>query len=371
MHVTIIGAGLGGLATAALLRQGGAEVTLVDRAEPGGRARTSTHAGALVNLGPHALYRGSRAIPVLHRLGATPIGGLVPAAGRVLRAGALHELPGAAASLWSTSVLSPTEKLRLGAWFAMPPPPGTVQKWLAPASPALRDLLSGLVRLSTYAHAPEQMSAQAAFAQLRRALAGVLYLDGGWQSLVDALLPLAGPVTRADVRSLPTGGPLVLAGPPSLARSLGIELPDLVEARVSCLDLVLDGLPVPENRFVLGLDEALYLSEHGHLAALGGTVLHAAQYLAPGETGDRATLERLLDRAQPGWRDHVRWSRFAPSLVASHRVDRPGEQVPMGPRPGVFLVGDYVGEAAMLADRVFDSAERVANALLARVRMAA
>ena len=38
MHVSIVGAGLGGLATAALLRRGGASVTLFDRAEPGGRA---------------------------------------------------------------------------------------------------------------------------------------------------------------------------------------------------------------------------------------------------------------------------------------------------------------------------------------------
>lgn len=370
MHVTIVGAGLGGLATAALLRQGGVDVTLLDRAEPGGRARSSTHAGAIVNLGPHALYRGSRAIPVLERLGLAPRGGVVPATGRVLRAGTLHDLPGSVASLWSTTALSASDKLRLGAWLARPPAPGTVASWLAPASPALRDLLSGLVRLSSYAHAPGVMSAPAAFAQLRRALSGVLYLDGGWQSLVDTLRLIAGPVTRATVEERPDG-PVVIAGPPALARSLGIDCPELVEARVSCLDLVLDGLPVAENRFVLGLDRPLYLSEHGGFAALGGTVLHAAEYLASGETGDRATLEQLLDLAQPGWRDRTRWSRFAPSLVASHRVDQPGERVPSEPVPGVFLVGDHVGEGAMLADRVFDSAERAADALLARARAAA
>ena len=372
MHVSIVGAGLGGLATAALLRKGGATVTLFDRAKPGGRARSSVHAGAVVNLGPHALYLRSTAIPVLRRLGVSPSGGVPPNAGKVLRGGQLHALPGGAISLLASGALDAGEKLRFPAWLAFAPKGGTVGEWLAPASPGVRDLLSGLVRVSSYAEAPSAYCAVAAHRQLLRAFGGVRYLHGGWQQLVDALLLLAGPVDAADVASVQgfPAGPVVIAGPPALAQKLGVALPTLVEARVASLDLVLERLPVPDARFVLGLDAPVYLSEHGSLAALGGTVLHVARYLAPEEDGAGALagLEALLDQAQPGWREVERWRRFAPALVASSRVDQPGEVIAglaqVDGRP-VHLVGDWVGEAGMLADRAFASAARAADAILA------
>lgn len=378
MHVSIVGAGLGGLTTAALLRQQGAAVTLYDHAAPGGLARSATHAGATVNLGPHALYRGSAALPVLRRLGITPKGGVAPAEGKVLRGGALHALPGGPGSFLASTALTTGEKLRIPAWMAMPPKGGTVEEWLAPAPDGVRDLLAGLVRVATYANAPEVFAAASAFAQVRRALAGVLYLDGGWQQLVDALIPLAGPIVREDVTDLGglSAGPVVLAGPPALARRFGVSVPEMTGARVACLDLVLERLPRPESRFVLGLDAPLYLSEHGSIAALGGTVVHVARYLAPGDGGAAALpeLEALMDQAQPGWRSLERWRRFAPTLTASHRVDRVGEtvsgEVEIGGRI-VHLVGDWVGEGAMLADRSFASAARAADALLASARMAA
>ncbi len=373
MHVSIVGAGLGGLATAALLRRGGASVTLFDRAEPGGRARASEHAGATVNLGPHALYLRSSAMAVLRRLGISPTGGVPPNAGMVLRGGQLHELPGAPLSFVRSGALTFAEKAVLPRWLALAPAAGLrVGEWLGGAPRGVRDLLSGLVRVSSYAEAPAEFDAATAHRQLLRAFGGVRYLDGGWPQLVRALLALAGPVQTldvADVASLPEGA-VVLAGPPALARGLGAAVPAFVEARVACLDLVLSSLPRPEARFVLGLDEPVYLSEHGSLARLGGTVVHVARYLAPGEPGGEALagLEALLDLAQPGWREAERWRRFAPSLVASHRVARPGEVVPSTVEIGgrtVHLVGDWVGEEAMLADRSFASAARAADALLA------
>jgi hypothetical protein len=378
MHVSIVGAGLGGLATAALLKQRGVQVTLLDRAHPGGRARSGLYAGARVNLGPHALYVRSGAASVLGRLGIVSTGGVPPTAGTVLRGGALHALPGGPLSYVQSGALTAGEKLRLPGWLAVAPTGGTVAEWLAPAPAGIRDLLSGLVRVSSYAEAPGHFAAPAAFRQLRRAFGGVRYLDGGWQQLVDALLALAGPAVQqevVDLRALPPG-PVVVAGPPSLPRALGVPVTAMVQARAACLDLVLRNVPNPAARFVLGLDAPLYLAEHGSLADLGGAVLHVARYLAPGESGDTALpgREALLDLAQPGWRDEVLWRRFAPALVASHRVDQPGERVPgvveaHGRR--IHLVGDWVGEAAMLADRAFASAAAAADALLVQARAAA
>jgi phytoene dehydrogenase-like protein len=52
----------------------------------------------------------------------------------------------------------------------------------------LASLLHTLLRVSTYTHDPGRLSAGAALDQLRLAQAGnVLYLDGGWQTLVDGL----------------------------------------------------------------------------------------------------------------------------------------------------------------------------------------
>lgn len=369
--VTVLGGGPAGLAVATFLARGGRRVVLHERsAHLGGRASTATLAGAAVNLGPHALYRASAAVPVLRELGIAFTGSAPPPEGRLLREGVLHLLPGSPSSMWATTALTATEKLSLLRWLA---PVGTapdvpVDTWLAPAPPAVADTVRALLRVSSYANAPAHQSARRAQAQLRHALAGVLYIDGGWASLVDGLAKAARDAgvelrVSSHVDTLPDGE-VVLAGPPSMARALGVPLPELIPARVAALDLVLRRLPVPAHRFVLGADEPWYLSEHGAVAKLGGTVLHAARYLAPGERGDLAALEAFVDLAQPGWRDEVLHRRWLPDLLASGRVDQPGEHVP-DRVDGAWLVGDFVGEDGMLFDRSMASARRVAAAILA------
>src|SRR5262245_53152087 len=60
-----------------------------------------------------------------------------------------------------------------------------------------RALAASLVRLATYSDDLGELSAEVGLAQLQQALSrGVMYLDGGWQSLVDAL---AGAAREAGV----------------------------------------------------------------------------------------------------------------------------------------------------------------------------
>lgn len=377
MHIAIVGGGLGGLATAALLAPH-ATVTLYERASHlGGRARSQVEAGATLNLGPHALYRASAAMRVLRRLGVTPRGAAPPFGGLGLRGGALHALPGTALALARTGALSLSEKLQLAPWlYARNVPDVPLADWLATAPPGVADLVRALVRVSSYTNAPALQSARVAMRQVTTSLQGVVYLDGGWDQLVRALASDVDIRLGTDVDRLPDADAVVLAGPPSLARRFGVPVPDLTPVRAACLDLVLDRLPCPDRRFVLGLDQPLYLSEHGAVAALGGTVLHIARYLAPTDAGADALpeLEALLDQVQPGWRERVHFRRFLSELIVTHRIDRPGEYVDdaciVDGRP-VHLVGDWVGEDALLADRSFASAERAADALLARLRQAA
>src|SRR5258708_9269983 len=55
------------------------------------------------------------------------------------------------------------------------------------SSPEVRSLLLAVAGVDWYSDKPEELSAAAALAQIRLALRGVVYIDEGWQKMVDAL----------------------------------------------------------------------------------------------------------------------------------------------------------------------------------------
>jgi phytoene dehydrogenase-like protein len=402
----IIGGGLGGLTCALLLARAGRRVMLFEKAsEVGGRAATSDEEGVRLNLGPHALYRDGAARLALRALGVDPAGGRPPASGMLaLDRGRLHALPVGFTSLTTTSLLGLAEKVeaaRLLQGLARVDPGAlgdlSVTGWIDGAArrPGTRRLLHALVRVTTYAHAPDLCAAGETVAQLQRGLGtGVMYVDGGWQTIVSQLESLAvaagaviqrstrvaavapGRVTLADGRALAAGSVIVAASPavaaalsPSSA-SLAAAARDAVPVHAACLDLALRSLPRPRATFCLGIDEPVYYSVHSAAAALapGGTqVVHVARYLAPGEKADSSSLESLLDRVQPGWRERVVTSRFMPRLVVANDIHPVGRRRP-GPSvsdaPGLFVVGDWVGDGAMLADSVVASARGAVSCIL-------
>jgi len=170
--------------------------TVYEKSHLGGRARTVTQHGALFNEGPHALYCAGRALQVLRELGIEPKGGVPPPSGSLAwYRGQLHALPVGVVSLLSTSLLPAADKLAVVPVLATVgridtaaldarPLGGWIEKTVH-GEPA-RDFLRSLFRVSTYAN-DLSMSAGAALRQLQLALkANVLYVDGGWQVLVDA-----------------------------------------------------------------------------------------------------------------------------------------------------------------------------------------
>lgn len=415
--LVIIGGGLGGLTAAAMAAKAGLSVVVLEKAsEPGGRAATTEKRGFAWNLGAHALYRGGPACAALDALGVAYPGKTPPVSGgHALRGDALHTLPTGFLSLVSTDVCGLSAKLELArllgtiAWIDAAALDGvTVTAWLSGAlqSPETRALVAAFLRVSTYGGDMDRMSAGAAVAQLQQAYKhNVLYLDGGWRTLVDGLRRAAeaagatirtgarvasvdtmdnvvNSVTLADGTRIAARAVILATSPGAASAMLPGSAPlaayarDLVPVRVACLDVALSSLPVRRSLFALGIDRPLYASVHSATARLapeGGALIHLLHY-APSDDAraDEAELLALLDHLQPSFRDVLVEKRFLPSMIAHNALPtaamgglagRPGAEV--AGTSGLYLVGDWVGPQGMLADAVFASAG-VAAGLAAR-----
>ena len=415
--VVVVGGGLAGLVTATLLARNGASVTLVEKsARLGGRAQTTDLEGAKLNLGPHAIYAKGHGQRVLRDLGIPIRGKLAPSAGSTgLAGGAIHTLPVGVVSLLATSLLSLGEKLDAARTLSLlsTGAPGrfeglTTSRMLdeLALTDRVRAWVEAILRVTSYAHAPELSGARAALDQLVAGLGGVLYLDGGWQSLVDALEARARELgvrrvegrARAletknghmravvvDERVLETAA-VVLALGPSEAAALAPEsatlqkaASEMIPVRAACLDLVLRSLPPRSVQFCLGIDRPLYFSVHSRvaeLAPLPGAVIHVAKYLAPGDASGnsgRAELEDFAELVMPGLGERVAYARYLPRMTVSNALvgvaglsARPAPGIPeVG---GLFIAGDWVGARGQLADAAIASAEKCAKLIHAHAR---
>ena len=400
--VVVVGGGIAGLvaAVAAAEAPSRPRVVLLDAHAPGGRARVDEVAGFRFNRGPRALYRGGPLEGFLVGHGISVHGGPPPTGGgRALDGGVLHRMPGSPVDAARTTLFSLREKAAVGRAFARLP---RLDPTMAAGRPAaeLPDLLGlrgapaafllALVRLATYIEAPGELDGAAALAQLQAATSsGVRYLDGGWSTILDGLEHTAralGVAIRPGTRVQAVGAPdpagrrsvttaagtvdaaaVVLAGlSPAAATALVADAPPSWGAvgppvTAACLELGLR--TAPPVRFVLGVDEPVYLSVHcppADLAPPGGAVVHLMRYHAVGgatsSEDDRAALHALMARAgiTP---DLVVEERFLASMTVAHaipradtggRSGRPSIAPPEA--PGLFLGGDWVGPEGLLAD---------------------
>lgn len=385
MTTLIAGAGLAGLTAAAHLRKHGRPFQIWDPSPPGGRARSQREAGAWLNLGPHALPRRGRAVAELAELGVS-WSGAQPRRGLFMTRGSdRYRVPMNPLTLLTTPAFSFASRWTIGRTLAVLDgrEGQSVADWIGaiPDAPA-REMLRALVRLGTYGGDLARMDAAAACAQLRKVLRGVVYIDGGWQSLVDGLVARCGPVAPRALRALraEAGGwvasdghdehrfdSVVLAMPPERVRALlgPAALPSTHPVRMATLDLVLESLPDPEVRFAMAIDAPLYFSVHSSVARLADDdrqVVHAARYLTGPVDDSLAQIESYLDRVQAGWRSRVLHRRFLPSITVHHGfhpVD--GRRPPVAMGGGLFVAGDWVGDEGMLADAAMASGAEAAR----------
>jgi NAD(P)-binding Rossmann-like domain len=394
--VHVIGGGLGGLAAAALVARSGRSVVVHEQlGSLGGRAVTDDVDGFRFNRGPHALYSGGEAVAVLRRLGVTPTGSPPSTAGaRMAFAGGTYLAPGDTSSLLRTRLLGLRDKVELASALrrlttldAADVATRTVRQLVDDVTTRERvaAVVHAVVRLTSYVNAPDELSADVAVGQLQRAFdGGVVYLDRGWQQLVDvlaaAVVDAGGSIRTGPIRTgqglplrLPDAPAVIVAigGPTAAAALVDHDYPASIPSHVSSLDLGLRR--VPPHRFVIGVDEPIYLSDHGQPVGMtpdGAASVSLANYLAPGDEPDRGRLEAFASRAGIAADDVVkaRYLHRMTTVTAIATVDGGGlagrADVAVPDRPGVFVVGDWVGRRGHLADAVLASAETAATAAI-------
>lgn len=420
VDVAVVGGGLAGLTAAATAARGAARTVLVEASGLGGRARTDDRDGVALNLGPHALYIEGAGKRVLAELGVQGAGGVAVASGPAFAAGREGTVPTTAWSTLTTKVLTPRSRLALAAFVARAPKIDTtaldsvpIDEYLASVTDRedLLSLLHALVRLATYANAPAMLSAGAAIEQLVLGLGGVLYLDRGWETLVDGLARAAraagvGIATGTTVRSIDVEGggysldtsggvihasAVILAGlnPEAAARLAGVEAGELREpagpaARAACLDLVLDD--DPPHTFSLDCDRSMYYSVHSGVADLapaGRTLASLAYYRPAGQAAGEPGADRALltDFAGRLGIDRSADARYLHDMVVVNgfplarrggAAGRPGvhELAERFDRRGIYLAGDWVGPTGMLADTAISSGAAAAKAAVRLVERA-
>ncbi|HEY3743974.1 MAG TPA: FAD-dependent oxidoreductase [Bryobacteraceae bacterium] len=397
--VVVAGGGLAGLSAAIELATHGHRVRLYEQSKTlGGRAATHSQQGFAMNIGPHGFYRAGMMKAQFDRWGiaysgTTPLG---KGDTYLIANGKRHRFPGNTAGLLRCGAFTVVEKLKLGQLLtaissAKAEAGESMQDWIDRQSTSVnvRNMLAALTRLSTYSSETASLDAGAGLMQLKMAIEkSVLYLDGGWETVVNGLAAKAkalgveihtdcgviaaepGTVELRGVRVSNVAG-IVLAMPPKAVEQVtGRTLPPMIPARAACLDLGLRRLPAKAGTFGLGLDEATYVSVHSEyasgLAPAGGALVQLAMYLGRGQSCTREMLEQRADLVMPGWREELVFSRFLPEMTVVHAipaVDYPRPDVDALGMPSIAIAGDWVGPEAMLADAAVASGIRAARRL--------
>ena len=419
--VIVIGGGLAGLTVTTFLARAGKSVTLFEQStkEIGGRARTSVFDGFYFNQGAHALYLSDIGAAVLRELGIAYTGGKPQTTKYDIIHGKKYRLLiGSGSSVVGTKSLEASTENMINQFFDSfneiddftKLENVSVQEWIEGnvQNADAVEIIKAFVRLNTYGNDPAIQSAGSVLHQFQISnLGGVMYLDGGWQTLVDGLVAAATNakarvvmgkkavkvqrsnsewiVTLSD-RTQMSAKILVIATGPKDAHALFHDgersevvskaVKELKPIRMACLDVALSNLPQSDALFALGIDSPLYFSVHSAYAKLApknGALVHLAKYLGtsiePKPKEDEQELEDLLDLLQPGWRQVVVKKRPLPSMVVSNALvtaangglsGRPDPKI----EDSLYIVGDWVGKEGLLSNASVASAKHAAQLIL-------
>jgi phytoene dehydrogenase-like protein len=410
---------MAGLTAACYLARAQIDVTVIEKASYlGGRAATQDFDGFRFNRGGHALYTGGAASRILEELSVSYEYG-IPKRTFVMQGGKPSPFPADLLGFLRADLLNAVDKLALvrllvalGAAKPQALANTSVQGWLDYniRRPQLRRLMTALARTFVYSTALDLVSAELFVEKLQRALRHpVHYVYGGWGTLVDGLRVAAERAgarivsnTYVDSVELDDGrargvrlrdgshvraSAVVVATSPRDAAKLvdGGEHPvmcqiveGLIPARIACLDVALERLPVPDRPVVQDLDGPRFMSAqsvYSRVAPEGAALIISFKQLDPRYPGepheDERDLEDLLDAAQPGWRGALVRRQYLPRIEAVGALPdareggfagRPGPRVPG--LDNLYLAGDWVGSEGFLVDASMASAHRAAELVM-------
>lgn len=371
--VVIIGAGVSGLATGALLAKAGKRVTILEKGNViGGRANVREEKGFTLNYGPHGMYTPESGVlaEVMGRLGLEVPACGYPAVDRSYWAQGdrYGTISGNPAKLLTTALFSLGTRLRFaklmlavrGEKPASLAAERTWREWVASKTDdeTLHAFMMSFATINTYTARAGDLSARWLLGHFQRTIFArdyVGYMHGGWRSMYDPWIEEIERgggriVTGSHVRRLETAGGRVTAAiteheryeadafvstlPPQDAPSLADEGSPLAaelgrwagleEVRAYCIDLGFDRRVRSDLSLVYDVDRDLYLSIHSEtapdLAPAGSQLLHAMAYLTPEDASSESGRERRgaelragLDRHFPGWREAKAVERVIPN----------------------------------------------------------
>jgi protoporphyrinogen oxidase len=416
--VAIIGGGLAGLTAANFLAREGKKVVVLEKSKRlGGRAITNDKNGVLMNLGPHGLYVSGDAANTFTELGISLPGGSATKAVHIhgILNHAVHVVPTDFSSIMSTTLLSWKAKFMFGKLMLKimkldidSIAEVSLKQWVdfEVSDPMVRQIFYSICRLTSYTHVPILQLAKPVLKQVKRSLhAGVLYVDGGWGTIVQKLKKQAEAwgaeiATNKNVTIIEhheqyqiircSDGTVIhvpnciIATPPKEAMNLmnGAEHTSLrlwneqaIPVTACCLDIGIKRLPNPKHQFAIGLDQALFFTNQSRAAKLsedGTLVVSLTKYHNPTEeinvNADKLQLETVMDLLHPEWRREVVVQQFLPKLTVSYdfphvrRKENPGPSIPE--MKGIFIAGDWAGHEEVLADAAVASGKRAALEIL-------
>ena len=391
-RITIIGGGLAGLTAAATAARAGADVVVHEACgELGGRARSVTTKGFVLNQGPHALYASGPGAATLADFGIKIAGKKPPTSGGYGRLdGKIGLLPGSPIDALKSRLVGIKTKVQLAKLVANPnkmlktdTSNRSMQQWIDEqvSDPDARLIMAMVGRLSTYVDDMATIAADVAVQQAADALInGVWYLDDGWHQLVDALqhcataagakIDTSTKIDSIDDVRISDATIIAIGGPTHASKFVGDRsnalrqwATDAQPVFAASLDVGLTQLPNPKRRVYFGLNDPFYCSVHTPSAKLtegDGEVMHVMCYGNPVDD-PRGALEAFVEQWQPGWRKFVVAEQYGRKMVVSH--DRPKPGLGLKGRPGpkvpdlddVFVAGDWVGPRGLLADAAIAS----------------
>lgn len=412
--VAIIGGGLSGLISANYLAREGKSVVVLEKSkELGGRGMTLNKNGALFNMGPHAFYLGGEGDAVFRDLGIHVDGAKPSIKGQNIL---FNDKVIPLSNLFTSRMLSISGKLELIRTLMKfsklnidEIPLVSLREWAEKEikDPMVRTIIYAFCRTATFSLDFDYQLAGPVLDAVKRAFKnGVIYVDRGWQQMVDKLQIQAekygvkfmkhtiakeielinGHVHRIIVNEgeiLEVKNVISTLSPKdtfNLIRDakkthLRIWKDQARPSTAACLNLSLKNLPTKRN-VALGIDIPIFYSNQSAVANLsdnGTKVMHLIKYNGTSSSDSKLDYELLIEtmnKIHPGWQKEVVNEQYLPNMTVAydfshiHREDPfPGPSVPE--IPGLFVAGEWTCQNnEMLFDAAAGSAKRAAKAVI-------